>query len=1282
MSNNKLRIVLFTMLIGLPVFLFAQTEDPAARLRVFAPGQTSAPLEQAWFQFNTAGHTAPIRAICFSEDAKKLYTAGEDKVVRFWNLDEMQETQCIRWRVGRENWGRISAIAQCGHLVAFAGQAANSWTQEIWIVNAKTGEYQTILRPTGAGDCVVDILFLGSENRLASLQANGTVEVWEKTTSEWKKTVIPHQSDEQTLNLLLPRDKNLRLQMLQHLAQDRFQNTLVFFDNRYIIYPIIEDISKSQRKWHLAFYDLQLRKEHVHPFEFEPVVSAAADSKRKILFVADQSNRIYELPFSVQKSKEVSPIVLGTADNLHSIINMSVSGDGTRLVAGTSKRSIDSKSRDLFAHLCCWTRNSSSKWQALTPIKFTESIDACRISSDGQKIALSQYADTTVMNWDEIDSKNRNSQTPLLLSTIHPIGRIAFSADSNYQIAWNKQSQYSEQQNELNEKFDPQQIRYETINKNSREKWQPVYGLSDKKGTDLWELRLVTISGGIRYQVFCNNKYFSDLAIDPVVYPIFDRQVDENDKPTALWWFADAKGQVKYLLAGTCGLSKDIFVFRLERGKSSLVRRFRGHSAAVTSLSVSSDRRYMVSASLDSTIRFWSLKDLEIESPIEQRFGMKLRLGGNGKNLVVENITEDSPLFIRGVRKNCRLIQIMVSDALLKNRSITNPREMLTEIAEVDWQKQIGFEFESTETSELSDGKIPSFAVSPTRREIAALATFQTTTDFAYWTPFGYYTASADGSHCFGWLYNRGLRGIPEFVTADSFKNNLENRPLMMRLLDTGSLEGAWNKLKANTVTYIPDRRLEGNPVSRPDPKPESGQSSTQTTHTPPKPPQPLPTKPEPTQPTPTPPQLTATETPIAVAPPRQLTYNALLAEKPSIEILLPKTREELAANTIHIEAKACFPKQKKSSVPKLFTNGIRAGFPDKTIDESDSSLPNVRFVRYVWNNIRLPADPFVQVKILLESDSQTFMASDYKIAVRHNVTSPPRPKMYLVLLGTDYSDIKSEFPELPGVKNTVEKVRNTVTNASGLMYDVEVFSYLNESATLKNWRSFVNDFKKNRMSEVRPDDMFVIYLAGHGSLDPDSGKYYFAMFDTKYNDYCHFKYNDSLSFDDILPFAEIPCRRVLLMETCQFSPHELKDPLTDYRRLEDEQFLLLLAAEPGRSAIWTDNNTIGRFTKYLIEGWQGGADGFDPTRRQIVDQEKDGKVTFAENYSYLVDKFRQINRSTMERQMVEVFGKDLLRYIDIPLSEHQDCPTETRGVRVVVTPRKPLGDITEISPQ
>ena len=1241
-------MIMFGLLLS---FEAAATEhDPAALLRVFAPGQGTAPHEQAWFQFNTAGHTAPVRGLRFSQNGRSLYSVGEDKVVRCWNLLEQQETRCIRWRVGRENWGTIYVVAQYGDTLAFAGQAANTWMQEIWIADTNTGDYRTILRPDGPGNCVIALIFLGSENRLASLQNDGTVEIWEKQGNDWKKTATPRRSDEITVAASLPPGSEERLRAIETMVNERRLKTLAFFGQRYLVYPVFKKADVRRNRFNLAFYDLETRRQYANPFELNGIAALATDAKGETLLLIDMENQIFEW---TPATREQPPRLVQKLPAVRNPDSLAVSGNGTRFVIGTLRNA--GENSDSPAYLLRWTRSAADtrQWTPATTIALPSSVVACDLNADGSQIACAQGNSVVVLDWNSPESKYLT-----LGSGTQPIDQVAFAADTSYRIMWSKKTEPGERLQTI-ETFDPKDMQMDTRDSLDRREWQSLYGLNTSGS---WSLRLSEAGGTPRYLIFRagESREYSSLQLEPTLHPPLSIDNIQTINQTtrigtvvgSVYWLTDNAGRATHLILGTSGVSRDIFVFRIAQGTSPIVRRFRGHSGAAVSLSVSSDRRYLVSAALDETIRFWNLQGLTGESPTEQRWGMKLKQQGN--TIVVETIAEESPLFIRGVRVGSRLKRIMVSDTVQgarQARYIDEPREMLARIADAPWDSQIGYEFENAE------GALPSFAVSPTRREVAAFAAFAGTTDFAFWSPFGYYTASADGSRCFGWLYNRGLRGIPEFVMADSFRNTLENRPLMMRLLDAGTLEKAMAELDRAKHDYSEAVAHASLPPPPSPPKPDEILV-------------PLPPPPPPVVVTPPP-------------PPPKPTYDALRVDKQGIEILLPKTREELASNTIHIEARACFPSNETPLPPKLFANGIWAGLPNQTVDESQADVPSLRFVRYVWNAVRLPADPYVQVKVSLESAKGTFTASDSKIAIRQNVAPPPRPKMYLVLLGTDYMDIRNTFPELPGVKGTIEKVLETVQNTSGLMYDVEVFPFVNEKATLVNWRAFVKDFTDNRAASIQPDDLFVTYIAGHGALDIKTGKYFYAMYETKYEEYSKHDFTGSWGFDEILPFAVLPCRRVVILETCQFMENELEDPNKDYRRLEDEQFLLLLAAEPGKSAIWTDNNTIGRFSKFLIEGWNGAADGFNPLRGRdgaVVEADKDGKVTLAENYNFLELRLRRF--AHQQSQRAEVFGKDLLRIIDIPISEHADCPEPTRGVRTIVVPRRPLGNIAELSAQ
>src|SRR5262249_32181748 len=68
--------------------------------------------------------------------------------------------------------------------------------------------------------------------------------------------------------------------------------------------------------------------------------------------------------------------------------------------------------------------------------------------------------------------------------------------------------------------------------------------------------------------------------------------------------------------------------------------------------------------------------------------------------------------------------------------------------------------------------------------------------EWAYWTPEGYYDASANGHTLFGWQINRGLQALPQFYRADQFRRKLERPDVLRQLLPAGSLEAGFRQAK------------------------------------------------------------------------------------------------------------------------------------------------------------------------------------------------------------------------------------------------------------------------------------------------------------------------------------------------------------------------------------------------------------------------------------------------------------------------------------------------------
>src|SRR5215203_2482057 len=50
---------------------------------------------------DSGGHESPVRALAFTSDGKLLYSAGDDKVVRVWDVDKGITVRTIRGQIGQ-----------------------------------------------------------------------------------------------------------------------------------------------------------------------------------------------------------------------------------------------------------------------------------------------------------------------------------------------------------------------------------------------------------------------------------------------------------------------------------------------------------------------------------------------------------------------------------------------------------------------------------------------------------------------------------------------------------------------------------------------------------------------------------------------------------------------------------------------------------------------------------------------------------------------------------------------------------------------------------------------------------------------------------------------------------------------------------------------------------------------------------------------------------------------------------------------------------------------------
>lgn len=178
----------------------------------------------------------------------------------------------------------------------------------------------------------------------------------------------------------------------------------------------------------------------------------------------------------------------------------------------------------------------------------------------------------------------------------------------------------------------------------------------------------------------------------------------------------------------------------------------------------------------------------------------------------------------------------------------------------------------------------------------------------------------------------------------------------------------------------------------------------------------------------------------------------------------------------------------------------------------------------------------------------------------------------------------------------------------------------------------------------ARPEDVVMVFLSGHGDIDPNDGQYHFipqdfstqGQIETMYKTY-------GLSAAIIGDFIKaIKARKILVMlDTC----HSGK-ALVGFRGMEDVKAMKMLAKSYGIHVLAAskdeqlagESKTIGHgiFTQAIMEGMEGKAD-----------TDGDGIVTVRELLPYVERRVEELSESTLGMKQYPVIDS---RGMDFPL--------------------------------
>jgi WD40 repeat protein len=730
---------------------------------------------------NTGGHTAGVRALAFSSDSTRLYSAGMDKVVHIWSFPDLardlptsstrgafvepwKKEMPIRWEIARGLRGSIYCLAlhPKGETLALGGYGARGSVGEIIRVDPRDGSF---LSPySGHAQSVWALSFSGDGRLLASMDLAGQAMLW-------------RQDIKAPVRLTRPDSEVCEAAVIEHLRQRPFR-PIVAIGSELVALPqsiktqrgLVSEIAlfranDGQRVQVLDWPDAGAVRAMTATADGRLLAAACDQGKLCLWDLTEKASR--------RRLQESVPV-----------ISLAFSPDGKTLIAGTDVR------KDLSAsELQVWDVGKRIQRHKYA---LKEAVYACAVSPDGKRLAYSGAgANDIVLRWLAQDGE------ALVLRGSQQVAKASFARQpAGYAFLFQPTGARGAASAK---KFDPA-----TLQPPARTTAVPAEAPSSAGD---WHGELKREKNGV--QVYLRKEPKALVQLDP----------EKQGVVQTFCWVTDPKGQVEAIAIGS-DLQCGVYVYGLgeggstaeqsdagkessakgphplplsqrERGESvSLLRYYRGHHDAVTSLDVSADGKYLLSGSRDGTIRYWRLPRYGQGSATLRRWGAEL--GVKDGQLVVGPVDDLGPLYAKGVRPGDVVDKIAWVDKQGVCDADTPPK-ILAALEQLPWDAQVGI-FSSRDHRQ----RPPFNCVGAWQQALAVYMTGND--DWIAWTPAGYYACSAGGERLIGWQINRGLGAKPSFYAAEQFSKEFHRPDAIKVLLEKGSLRDALGESKVRSV--------------------------------------------------------------------------------------------------------------------------------------------------------------------------------------------------------------------------------------------------------------------------------------------------------------------------------------------------------------------------------------------------------------------------------------------------------------------------------------------------
>ncbi len=499
-------------------------------------------------QIDTGGHKSKIQEVTFTSDGRYLVSAGEDKVVRVWDLETGETVRTLRGQIGAGHEGKIYAMALSPdeRWLAVGGfMGSNTEYQDaIRLYNFPTGELVTLLK--GHDNVVNGLAFSPNSRYLLSGQGGSSNQI----------AIVWDINQQQRLHILKGHTKEIYAVAFTP-------------DSKRVV---TGSLDQSLRLWRVAngglIAKLQEHSDKVRSVAISPKDGTIASGS------LDHSIRLWD--------GLTGRFIKTLANQGTQVGSLSFSPDGGYLVSGVSMQR---------GHFYCHVWSYPSGKKIVTYKEHDNIVLATAVSPDGRWVATGGGSNQEIHVWNLRDGTVKQRLRGVGAS----IWAVGFSEDGK-EMGWRKtwtQHNPAKGYGPLEYRLKlpssvrplgtPKEIKPNQNYLRAKDKWQD-WSLSHRKGGDYGYNAILDIKK--------QNRTIASI----------ERGITDGNRH--LSYTFTPNGQT-IISGGSAG-----FLTAYQRDGSK-IGDYVGHTGDVWAVAVSANGRFLLSGSDDQTVRLWNVETRE-----------------------------------------------------------------------------------------------------------------------------------------------------------------------------------------------------------------------------------------------------------------------------------------------------------------------------------------------------------------------------------------------------------------------------------------------------------------------------------------------------------------------------------------------------------------------------------------------------------------------------------------------------------------------------------------------